>query len=88
MIDFKEPFFRYILFNPIINFAYCLLFFLDFIIKCHPYWFNDLLTKNNCFQKDVSINIIGIVLKIMANFTFTQMYVCRLVLVGEDFKNR
>lgn len=77
--------YRYMFWNAVINLTYSTVYFFFYLIKCSPRsrdqygWVDD-----TCFQEQVYINVIGSVLKLMANFSFVQMCLNRFVLIGKD----
>jgi hypothetical protein len=80
----KEAFITYMLINSILNSMYCLMYLLSYSIECGPILVDKESTKDNCLQKDIWIETLGSILKLMGNFTSIQMSMNRYLLVGKD----
>ncbi len=69
---------------PIAKALYCLMYFFDSLIKCVHVFIDKETEQNNCLQKDIWIAMLGSILKLTGNLTYTQMCLNRYLLVGRE----
>ena len=84
LIHSKDNVYKYKFMNSVFNSLFCALHFFDFLIKCTPTPFDIFLDFDSCFIRDSISHYLESVLKLMSNFSYLQMCICRYILIGNQ----
>lgn len=87
IVMLEQPFYKYILFNSVINSIYLLMYMLDYAIPCtQPK--SIFGHMRNCLFSNIVVDLIGSYLKILSNLSLLQISLNRYLLVGKNQSER